>query len=208
MAKQELLDYYADLLILQYKTQPKARATIQALANEAYSADILDGIINGFNIETAVGKQLDILGKYIGLSRNAKNIIPSTQTIVLTDEQYRLLLKLKLIVNVNFSSTAQIKEGLYNLFGNDIQMYDDRDMTLEYWMTTDFQDLIGVILGENLLPLPMGLGCKLIVIDDDIHKFYGYYTASGYNNNPNGFSTCTDGFKGRFLRTDDNYLLA
>ena len=31
MTELEYEDYYADLLILQYKTQPKARATISAL---------------------------------------------------------------------------------------------------------------------------------------------------------------------------------
>lgn len=203
---QEVLNYYADLLILQYRTQEKARKTIKALVQEAYSDGILSDVINGFNIDTASGKQLDILGKYIGLNRVVKSFISSTNTIVLTDEQYRILLKLKLIQNISFSSTSDIKSTLYSVFPNDIRLYDNRDMTFEYWVSTAFEDLIGVILAEELLPLPMGIGYKVLIIDDDILNFYGYYSANGLNNNPNGFSTCTDGFRGRFLRTDDNYL--
>lgn len=206
MATQDILNYYADLLILQYKTQPKARETIKALVTEVYSNGLLLDLIDAFNIDTAVGKQLDILGKYIGLNRTVKDFIQSTQTIVLTDEQYRTLLKLKLVENVNFSSTAQIKQLLYDVFPNDIRLYDNRDMTFEYWLSTQFQDLIGVILAEELLPLPMGIGYKVLIIDDDILDFYGYYSANGLNNNLNGFSTCEGGFRGRFLRTDDNYL--
>ena len=62
----EYTDYYADLLILQYKTQPKARATISALTDKVIANGLLMDVINGFNLETAVGKQLDILGEYIG----------------------------------------------------------------------------------------------------------------------------------------------
>lgn len=206
MATQDILNYYADLLILQYKTQPKARETIRAIVTEVYSNGLILDLINAFGIDTAVGKQLDILGKYIGLGRTVKDFIQPNHTIVLTDEQYHTLLKLKLIENINFSSTAQIKQLLYDVFPNDIRLYDDRDMTFEYWLSTKFQDLIGVILDEDLLPLPMGIGYKVLIIDDDILDFFGYYSANGLNNNPNGFSTCEGGFKGRFLRTDDNYL--
>ena len=94
---QEFQNYYADLLILQYKTQPKARATIQALAKEVYGSGSLLDIVNGFNLDTAVGKQLDTLGKYIGLNRQVKVNIGSSDTNILTDEQYRILLKLKLV---------------------------------------------------------------------------------------------------------------
>ena len=45
---QEFQKYYADLLILQYKTQPKARATIKALVKEIYGSGSLLDIVNGY----------------------------------------------------------------------------------------------------------------------------------------------------------------
>ncbi len=69
-----LVDYYKALLIGQYRDKPKASGTIGALmgGTGAYGL-IADAICNqvrdGFDIETATGKQLDILGKLRGVTR-------------------------------------------------------------------------------------------------------------------------------------------
>lgn len=199
---QEFEKYYADLLILQYKTLPKARATIQALIKELYGSGSLLDMVNGYGIDTAVGKQLDIIGKYIGLKRQVKVNIGDSDTNILTDEQYRILLKLKLISNTNFSSTSQIKTALYELFPDDIRLFDTRTMQYEYEMSTLFNDLVNVILAEELLPLPMGLGITVNVVPD-LLKLYGYYGYDGLNDNPNGYSSYTDGFRGKFLSYGD-----
>lgn len=199
---QELQEYYANLLILQYKTQPKARATIKALIKELYGSNSLADIANGFNLDTAVGKQLDILGKYIGLSRQVRVNIGESDTNILTDDQYRILLKLKLVQNTNFSSTSQIRAALYQLFPNDIRLFDPRTMIYEYELSTLFNDLVNVIIAEELLPLPMGLGYTINVVPD-LLSLYGYYGYDGLNDNPNGFSSYSDGFRGKFLSYGD-----
>lgn len=199
---QELQNYYADLLILQYKTQPKARATIKALIQELYGSGSPLQIVNGFDIETATGKQLDILGKYIGLGRQVKVNIGSSNTNILSDDQYRILLKLKLIQNTNFSSTSQIRTALYELFPNDIRLFDPRTMKYEYQLSTLFNDLVNVIIAEELLPLPMGIGATINVVPD-LLSIYGYYGYDGLNNNENGYSSYTDGFRGKYLSYGD-----
>ena len=195
-------DYYADLLILQYKTQPKARATISALTEKVIADGILLDVINGFNIDTAIGKQLDLLGKYIGLSRNVKEKVGSPSSIILTDSQYRLLLKLKLLCNTSYSSTSQIRKALYQIFPNDVRVFDNRTMTIEYELSTEFNDLVNVIRAEQLLPFPMGLGFNVIIVPD-LLQLYGYYGYDGLHNNPNGYSSYTDGFRGKFLSYGD-----
>lgn len=197
-----LQEYYADLLILQYKTLPKARETIKALVKEAVADGILLDVINGFNLDSAVGVQLDTLGKYIGLNRQVKVNIGDTDTNILTDEQYRLLLKLKLISNTNFSSTSQIRAALYELFPNDIRLFDNRTMLYEYELSTLWNDLVNVIIAEQLLPLPMGIGYNITVVPD-LLELYGYYGYDGLNDNPNGYSSYTDGFKGKYLSYGD-----
>ena len=62
-------EYYTDLLIIQYQALPKTRAFLEALLKNVLVYDVLFQIRDGFNIETAVGKQLDTLGDYIGASR-------------------------------------------------------------------------------------------------------------------------------------------
>lgn len=199
---QEFQKYYADLLILQYKTQPKARATIKALVKEIYGSGSLLDLVNGYGIDTAVGKQLDVIGKYIGLNRQVKVNIGSSDTNILTDEQYRILLKLKLISNTNYSSTSQIRAALYELFPNDIRLFDPRTMVYEYQLSTLFNDLVNVIIAEELLPLPMGLGFTANVVPD-LLALYGYYGYDGLNDNPNGYSSYTDGFRGKYLSYGD-----
>jgi len=70
---KEIIEYFINLLILQYRNKPKARATIEALARAT-----LDGgddkifpieVQNAYDLDTATGKQLDVLGKYIGYDR-------------------------------------------------------------------------------------------------------------------------------------------
>lgn len=199
---QEIQDYYADLLILQYKTKQNARAHIQAIIKELYGSGSLMDMVNGFGLDTAVGKQLDVLGKYIGLNRQVKVNIGDSDTNILTDEQYRILLKLKLISNTNFSSTSQIRKALYELFPNDIRLFDPRTMIYEYQLSTLFNDLVNVIIAEELLPLPMGLDYTINVVPD-LLQLYGYYGYDGLNNNQNGYSSYTDGFKGKYLSYGD-----
>lgn len=65
----DISKYYIDLLIIQYQALPKTRAFLEAVLKKVLIFDILFQIRDGFDIETAVGKQLDILGEYIGVSR-------------------------------------------------------------------------------------------------------------------------------------------
>ena len=67
---EQTIQYYADLLIYQYISQPKAYATIGALANAAIVDLLPQDVSASFGIDTAQGPQLDVLGQYIGFSRN------------------------------------------------------------------------------------------------------------------------------------------
>ena len=70
----QIIDYYVNLLIIQYGDQPKAQATIALMAETLLASGILLDIQAGFNVDislgaTAVGAQLDIIGKYVGIDR-------------------------------------------------------------------------------------------------------------------------------------------
>lgn len=74
MAWEEQIDsienYYADLIIIQYRNKPKARATIK-LGVDLYLADgLVFDLQNVLNIDTAQGAQLDLIGKILGCNRN------------------------------------------------------------------------------------------------------------------------------------------
>jgi len=74
MTDAELIEYYRDLLIIQYNSKPKASGFIRAVLKILTIYELIIAVRDGYNIDTAVGKQLDILGKYVG----AKRYIPGT----------------------------------------------------------------------------------------------------------------------------------
>lgn len=65
----ELILYYVNLLIIQYRTLPKASAHIAALIKQLMIYDLMIQVRDGYNLDDAVGVQLDILGKYLGNDR-------------------------------------------------------------------------------------------------------------------------------------------
>ena len=64
-----LTTYYINLLIIQYCNKPKARATVGILVRELVSDQIIAQVRDGFNLEVAVGSQLDTLASYRGAQR-------------------------------------------------------------------------------------------------------------------------------------------
>lgn len=64
-----LIAYYQSLLAYQYADKENAKGTIAALVRAAACDLVAIEIREGFNLDTAVGDQLDVLGEYIGLSR-------------------------------------------------------------------------------------------------------------------------------------------
>lgn len=67
---EQIIEYYSNLLIIQYKSKQKAMATIALIAEIQANNNIQFDVESAFDIATAVGKQLDILGKYIGVDRS------------------------------------------------------------------------------------------------------------------------------------------
>lgn len=68
---------YEDLLIIQYADKPKAAATVALLVNQYKKVfDLLESFDINFDLDSAIGKQLDIIGKIVGISRNIEGVIP------------------------------------------------------------------------------------------------------------------------------------
>lgn len=66
---EELINYYKNLLIIQYHSGQKARATIEAMVELLWANQLLKQIRDGFDIETAIGVQLDVIGIWVGVDR-------------------------------------------------------------------------------------------------------------------------------------------
>jgi hypothetical protein len=162
--------YYSNLLIMQYHNKPKAKATIEATVG-LLPDDLIMEVINGFDIETAVGKQLDILGEYVGVDRY---YLVDNQAELLNDEDYRILIKLKAISNTSDLSHKSLEEALYNFFGNTVRMDSDGDMEMTYFVPKNKTPIIQAAIQKEVLPRPMGVRCSYIIEYDK--RFFGFCT--------------------------------
>ena len=131
---------------------------------------LCQGLITAFDIDTAVGVQLDILGLWIGRSRIVSQPIsgvyfswdtdglgydrgiwqgpydPDSGYTTLSDETYRIILKAKIAIN-NWDgrndSLPPILEAATAGSGLRMQIVDNRDMTISVWVfpETDISDV-------------------------------------------------------------------
>lgn len=69
MTPDDLIQFYVGLLIIQYVIKSNARATIANLVKDVVADMIYGQVQDAFDIETAIGNQLDVLGEYIGVPR-------------------------------------------------------------------------------------------------------------------------------------------
>lgn len=65
----ELSKYYENLLIVQYNGLPRAQATIRLIVNLLWVNMILLQIRDAFDLRTATGAQLEIIGKWVGCDK-------------------------------------------------------------------------------------------------------------------------------------------
>lgn len=169
----DLIEYYRDLLIIQYSVLEKAPDHIRALIDVIMIYDLIQDVKNAYDIETAVGVQLDVIGKYLGIDRN----VP-VSPFVLSDTDYRFYQKLKVIQNNSNHSTKSIVELVFQIFGTNLLFYDRYNMTIAYVFPESQKTLVDLARDIGLLPKPAAVGLSL-TYTTDITNIFGYRKYTG-----------------------------
>lgn len=214
----ELLDYYTNLLIIQYNNKPKARATIRLVIDKLLANGIFFDIRDAYSIETAVGVQLDVIGMYVGVDRffniddpinyfsftDYDEVSPELQEkfgltdyanfdsfqyngtlnyqSVLTvenrlnDEDFRVIIKLKILQNTTNHSHKEIDDGMFKFFGLSVRPDSTGDMQMYYFISQSISAIMLAALVKKILPRPMGVG--LTLIKNVGAGFFGFATYS------------------------------
>jgi hypothetical protein len=133
---------------------------------------------NAFNItgsNPAQGVQLDVIGKYVGVTRTAQGF---TSQITLDDADFRSLIKLATVENNAGSSTAEIVKILNDFFPAEVFLFDRQTMEFDYFISTAVgsQDFIQIVIAESQLPKPMAVRIRLIIYAPVINMFFGFRT--------------------------------
>lgn len=192
--QQSLADikkYYADLLILQYKNKPKARATVQIGCDIYTGNGLLFEFENILDIDKAEGYTLDLIGKIVGVPRNVVSDSPNVEFFTfekqnangfstvetlsngvfkrsdmnyydknaLTDINYRILIKLKAIMNRVRGTWAEMDNMYYSVFGDNLYFENNKDGTITYYYNSDYFDLElwNAIIKLGYLIAPLGI---------------------------------------------------
>lgn len=202
---KDLQNYYANLLIVQYNGLPKASATIKMLVKLIFINLILLQIRDAFDWKTAIGTQLDIVGKWVGVSRTYngslywnKQFLSYPQYPILYpddltsenqhgysnyetfsqegaqitykeagfveqrlgDDDYRILIGLKIIQNNINHIAGEIDRAIYEYF--DGQVYTTwLPHQIIYHYPENLSNIINVALSKNVLIAPSGVSITI-----------------------------------------------
>lgn len=162
------IDSYLNNITSQHRDKPKFIAWLSAHLNiidDIYN--VLKGMNEAFDIDNAIGAQLDTLGVIIGRER-ALTFQPLNEfNPVLTDEYYRLVLKAKIAFNMWDGTIPSMYEIWNNIFGNDtdlsLQLKDNQDMSFNAYIT-GYTDQIQQDLIQHgyIIPKPQGVRVNYI----------------------------------------------
>lgn len=153
---------YTKLITSQHADKPKFVATVDLVASAfGQISDAVLGLVDAFAIDTAVGAQLDVVGLWVGISRN--QVVPVTGAFftfddaglgwdlanwkapyeategvtVLDDETYRAVIKAKIGSNY-WKGTNEgldaIGETAFSSLGVQCFMLDNLDMTVTVYI--------------------------------------------------------------------------
>ncbi len=171
MTTNEIIAYYCDLLIIQYFQKTKAYVTIDTIVRPVVMDQLPLTVQDGFDIETAVGAQLDIIAKYVGVNRNGFGF--NRAPITLSDSDFRSLIRMGIIRNMAGSSLATIQEFLFMFFPGQLFVFDYANMQMSYLMSSAIgsQDLAAMMVSQDLLPKPMGVQLSVVVYIPTLELF-------------------------------------
>jgi hypothetical protein len=124
---------YTGLITSEHSSKPKFSAMVAAVAQTfADQQNCVAGMVGNFDVDTAIGAQLDVVGLWVGLTRNVT--VPSTSSVVsLDDATFRLLIKARSAAN-KWDGTPQqaaaILAMFYGAFGSYAFIQDNQDMSM------------------------------------------------------------------------------
>lgn len=133
---------------------------------------------NAFNLigsSPAVGKQLDILGKYAGVSRNGYDF---SGPVTLDDSDFLALIKMAIVQNSAGSSLYDIEVLLNQFFPGSFLVFDYANMHMDYWFLTTIgsRTLIEFFVKQRKLPKPMGVQLGVTIYAPALHHVFGFRT--------------------------------
>ena len=163
-----LINEYRKLLTSEYRHSPKLKEWLLWLLNDGTDyATFIHVFVNAFDLDRAVGQQLDIIGRYVGVSRML-NFQPSGgESPLLNDDTYRFLIRATIVKNTWKGNVEDLYSAWKILFSNIplFQIQDLQDMTFNVVIGGDFTTFETELITKGyIVPKPEGVRIRLMTI--------------------------------------------
>jgi hypothetical protein len=131
------IDTYLDNITSQHRDKPKFIGWLTQNLNKIDDLYILlKGMDDDFDLDNAIGVQLDTLGDIIGRKRTLTFQPLNGFSPVLDDDTYRLVLKAKVAMNNWDGTIEQMYEIWDNIFTDiGLELQDNQDMSFNAYIT-------------------------------------------------------------------------
>lgn len=150
---------YSKLLIIQYQNDfnRKFIEIITRLFIEQVNNIVLKFKVN-FNLNTAEGVQLDLIGALVGLPRDLN------RGTIVNDTIYRFLLYLKILKNSVAYNNLDFKDFFYYFFTDKVIFVDNHNMSVDFFINDVEPEIIDILVSDKdeFLPAPAGVRIEVI----------------------------------------------
>ena len=155
MAVQE----YLDRITSEHRDKPKFIAWLTSIltpTDDIYNC--INKIDDAFDLDKAVGNQLDVLGELIGVSRTLV-FQPLDMSPLLDDDTYRLVLKAKIGKNMWQGTKTEVQEIWDGMFSDlQLDLIDNEDMSMTAVITGILDELRELLIANGyIVPKPSGV---------------------------------------------------
>ena len=153
----QTLEYYLGLVTSEYQTSPKMldwlTVNLQLLLDIAVCANSMPA---AFDIDLAVGAQLDVLGSLAGVSRIVPFQPSNGVSPVLDDTTYRMLIKARSMQNHWDGKIASLLSIWKQLFPGALMLfYDQQNMSVNIYIGTALTSIMKDLIANGyILPRP------------------------------------------------------
>lgn len=209
-APAENVDEYLDRITSWHRGKPKFVATVRAVAQAMVDvSDVMADLPEDFDLDRAIGVQLDVVGEWIGRSRFIETPIPGlyfsfdtegrgfdegiwkgpydsdTGITRLDDDTYRLLLRAKILANQWDGTNETIKEALDTIFTDGstyLSVIDNYDMSMTIGVSGKVPSILFLaILSQGYIPLkPEGVRVNYLITSVNYAPLFGFDIENEY----------------------------
>lgn len=154
------IDKYLDNITSQHRDKKKFIAWLSSSLNIIDHAYIITkNMDNDFDLDNAIGVQLNMLGQLIGRERTLTFQPLNGHNPIMDDETYRLVLKAKVAMNMWNGQTESAYEIWDNTFEDiGLQIQDNQDMSITAYVTGYVNQIRQDLIQHGyILPKPEGV---------------------------------------------------